>query len=85
MGPPGQLRLPAPSTRGEPCHEAPTVFLTRAQCLEFAVGKIGTVLGPDYAEVDSFPTRVRLPEYLVVVVAMAVWEYALYVRDLSPE
>ena len=32
------------------------------QCTEFAVGKIGRVLGPLFAEIDDFPTRVRLPE-----------------------
>jgi acyl transferase domain-containing protein/3-hydroxymyristoyl/3-hydroxydecanoyl-(acyl carrier protein) dehydratase len=33
-----------------------------AQCREFAVGKIANVLGPAFAEIDSFPTRVRLPD-----------------------
>jgi acyl transferase domain-containing protein/3-hydroxymyristoyl/3-hydroxydecanoyl-(acyl carrier protein) dehydratase len=32
------------------------------QCTEYAVGKIANVLGPQFAEVDSYPTRVRLPE-----------------------
>ena len=32
------------------------------QCTEYAVGKIGRVLGPLFAEIDDFPTRVRLPE-----------------------
>jgi len=36
--------------------------LTREQCFEFAIGKIGNALGPLFAEVDSFPTRVRLPD-----------------------
>jgi acyl transferase domain-containing protein/3-hydroxymyristoyl/3-hydroxydecanoyl-(acyl carrier protein) dehydratase len=35
---------------------------TFEQCTAFAVGKIGDVLGPMFAEVDSHPTRVRLPE-----------------------
>lgn len=33
----------------------------RALCLEFAQGKLSTVLGPTFAQVDTFPTRVRLP------------------------
>jgi acyl transferase domain-containing protein/3-hydroxymyristoyl/3-hydroxydecanoyl-(acyl carrier protein) dehydratase len=37
------------------------VALNRAQCLEFAVGSIARVLGPEYAPIDAFPTRVRLP------------------------
>ena len=36
--------------------------LDRAQCLEFAGGQIARVLGPRFAEVDTFPSRVRLPE-----------------------
>ena len=32
------------------------------QCTEYAVGKIANVLGSQFAEVDSYPTRVRLPE-----------------------
>ncbi|QEL14306.1 type I polyketide synthase [Limnoglobus roseus] len=36
--------------------------LTFEQCTTFAVGKIGDVLGPTFAEIDAHPTRVRLPE-----------------------
>ena len=36
--------------------------LNRSQCLEFAVGKISNVLGPKFAEVDTFPSRVKLPD-----------------------
>lgn len=52
-------------------HTTPTVVelptavprsLTLEQCNEFAVGKIGRVLGPLFAEIDEHPTRVRLPE-----------------------
>ncbi|HVK11752.1 MAG TPA: hypothetical protein VM597_23470, partial [Gemmataceae bacterium] len=32
------------------------------QCMEFARGRVGNVLGSVFAEVDSFPTRVRLPD-----------------------
>jgi PfaB family protein len=32
------------------------------QCQEFAVGSIARVLGPEFAEIDSHPTRVRLPD-----------------------
>lgn len=38
-----------------------SLFLDRDQCLEFAVGKIGQVLGPKFAPIDSYSTRVRLP------------------------
>jgi acyl transferase domain-containing protein/3-hydroxymyristoyl/3-hydroxydecanoyl-(acyl carrier protein) dehydratase len=42
--------------------------LNRSQCLEFAVGSIGAVLGPEYAVVDSLPTRVRLPDEPLMLV-----------------
>ncbi len=32
------------------------------QCMEFAIGKIGRVLGKKFLEVDEHPTRVRLPD-----------------------
>ena len=40
---------------------APASTLDRDACLEFAIGSIAKVLGPDFAPVDSHPTRVRLP------------------------
>jgi len=46
---------------GQAVSQAPGVFMDRAACLEFAVGKIGAVLGQDFAHVDAYPTRVRLP------------------------
>lgn len=45
-----------------------TPFLDRAQCLEFAVGSIAAVLGSDFAAVDAFPTRVRLPDEPLMLV-----------------
>ena len=44
-------------------HEAPSAApaLDRAQCMEFALGAIGNVLGPRFAPIDAYPTRVRLP------------------------
>ena len=42
----------------------PTVprALSFEPCCAFAVGHVGDVLGPLFAEADSFPTRVRLPD-----------------------
>ena len=42
--------------------------LDRARCLEFAVGRIGAVLGPEFAAVDAHPTRVRLPDEPLMLV-----------------
>src|SRR5205085_7458315 len=44
------------------------VLLNREQCLAFAVGKIAPVLGPEFAPVDEFPTRVRLPDEPLMLV-----------------
>jgi len=40
---------------------AAPVFMTREQCMEFAVGSIAKVLGERFAAADTYPTRVRLP------------------------
>ncbi len=42
--------------------------LDRDQCLEFAVGSIAKVLGPEFAPVDLHPTRVRLPDEPLMLV-----------------
>jgi acyl transferase domain-containing protein/3-hydroxymyristoyl/3-hydroxydecanoyl-(acyl carrier protein) dehydratase len=42
--------------------------LDRDQCLEFAIGSIARVLGPQFAEVDRYPTRVRLPDEPLMLV-----------------
>ena len=47
---------------------APARSLDRAACLEFARGLVGRVLGQKYAEADSFPTRVRLPDEPLMLV-----------------
>jgi 3-hydroxymyristoyl/3-hydroxydecanoyl-(acyl carrier protein) dehydratase len=40
----------------------------RALCLEFAIGSIARMLGPEFAEIDGFPTRVRLPDEPLMLV-----------------
>jgi acyl transferase domain-containing protein/3-hydroxymyristoyl/3-hydroxydecanoyl-(acyl carrier protein) dehydratase len=44
------------------------LFMDREQCLQFAIGSIGEVLGPEFAEVDRYPTRVRLPDEPLMLV-----------------
>ena len=34
----------------------------RDQCMEIAIGSIGNVLGSKFSDIDSYPTRVRLPD-----------------------
>jgi 3-hydroxymyristoyl/3-hydroxydecanoyl-(acyl carrier protein) dehydratase len=45
----------------------PPVF-NREMCMEFAVGSIAKMLGPEFAEVDTYPTRVRLPDEPLMLV-----------------
>ncbi len=46
----------------------PPRSLDREACLRFAVGTIGSVLGPDFDAVDAHPTRVRLPDEPLMLV-----------------
>ncbi|MBI5202959.1 MAG: type I polyketide synthase, partial [Elusimicrobia bacterium] len=57
----GSAPLPAAAPKQD-------VFMTREQCLEFAVGQIGKVLGEAFAHVDAHPTRVRLPDEPLMLV-----------------
>ena len=41
--------------------EPPAPFLDRKDCLEYAVGKAGKVLGESFDIIDTYPVRVRLP------------------------
>jgi len=43
-------------------------LFSRRQCLEFATGSVGSVLGPEFARVDSYPARVRLPDEPLMLV-----------------
>ncbi len=45
-----------------------SIAFTRDQCLEFATGSVANVLGPDFAAVDTHPTRVRLPSEPLMLV-----------------
>ncbi len=56
---PGQA---SPQVQGLP------VAFDRAMCLEFAVGSVAKVLGPEFAPVDRFPARVRLPDEPLMLV-----------------
>ncbi len=44
------------------------VAFTREQCMEFAIGKVGNVLGAMFADVDRYPVRVRLPDEPLMLV-----------------
>ena len=44
------------------------VAYDRTACLEFAVGSAETVLGPEFAALDRYPVRVRLPDEPLMLV-----------------
>jgi acyl transferase domain-containing protein/3-hydroxymyristoyl/3-hydroxydecanoyl-(acyl carrier protein) dehydratase len=54
------VQPPAPSLQ-------PPMF-NREMCMEFAIGSIASMLGPEFAEVDTYPTRVRLPDEPLMLV-----------------
>jgi acyl transferase domain-containing protein/3-hydroxymyristoyl/3-hydroxydecanoyl-(acyl carrier protein) dehydratase len=60
----GEALLPrAPGEAGVPRpRDGVPRSLTFEQCCTFAAGRIADVLGPRFAEIDAFPTRVRLPD-----------------------
>ncbi len=47
---------------------SPPRSLSRPECMEFAIGQIGRVLGQQFAEIDTHPTRVRLPDEPLMLV-----------------
>ena len=53
-------RLPGPP--------APPVAFSREQCLEFAIGSVGKVLGPAFDIIDTYKARVRLPHEPLMLV-----------------
>lgn len=56
---------------GEPDSNIPTapkVAFNRDLCMEFAIGSVASMLGPEFAEADNFPTRVRLPDSPLMLV-----------------
>lgn len=58
---------PAPAPASPSPSPRPCVF-DRQMCLEFAIGSVGRMLGPQFAGADSFPTRVRLPDEPLMLV-----------------
>ncbi|MFC1813812.1 beta-ketoacyl synthase N-terminal-like domain-containing protein [Thermodesulfobacteriota bacterium] len=52
---------PAPYTLPEPA-------FSREMCMEFAVGAVEKVLGPEFAVVDTYKARVRLPDEPLMLV-----------------
>ncbi len=50
-----------PAADISPAPAPPLPLLDRDMCMEFAIGKAGKVLGPQFDIIDTYPARVRLP------------------------
>ena len=60
---------PADSPLSDPAGKTDrSPVFSRQQCMEFAVGKVANVLGGDWAVVDTYPVRVRLPDEPLMLV-----------------
>jgi PfaB family protein len=64
----GLLGMPDIPTGTAPSPVFPVVAYDRSQCLEFAVGSAEAVLGPQFAALDQYPMRVRLPDEPLMLV-----------------
>ena len=64
----GELREARGAKNQSPAPDRQPPILGREMCMEFAIGSIARVLGPEFAEVDSYPTRVRLPDEPLMLV-----------------
>jgi acyl transferase domain-containing protein len=49
-------------------HQQTRIAFNREQCMEFAIGSVGKVLGPQFDIVDTFSARVRLPDEPLMLV-----------------
>jgi PfaB family protein len=56
-----QTMVPHPTPQGAPAY-------SREMCMEFATGSAARVLGPEFAVVDSYKARVRLPDEPLMLV-----------------
>jgi 3-hydroxymyristoyl/3-hydroxydecanoyl-(acyl carrier protein) dehydratase len=68
--------VPTPVAVQQPVAAVPVVLpepveavaFDREMCMEFAIGSVAKMLGPEFAAADSYPTRVRLPNEPLMLV-----------------
>ena len=60
--------LPNNMSAKQPPRDGPIPLFSREACMEFAVGSVARVLGPDFNIVDTYPVRVRLPDEPLMLV-----------------
>ena len=66
--PPSRTPDPSAAASRKTFQTAATVAYDRNMCMEFAVGSVARVLGPAFAEVDTYKVRVRLPDEPLMLV-----------------
>jgi 3-hydroxymyristoyl/3-hydroxydecanoyl-(acyl carrier protein) dehydratase len=67
--PPSKFESPAPHNPQSAIRNPQSnTFFSREACLEFAVGSVARVLGPEFAAVDTYEARVRLPDEPLMLV-----------------
>ncbi|MDD2502037.1 MAG: beta-ketoacyl synthase N-terminal-like domain-containing protein, partial [Geobacter sp.] len=52
----------------DPPEPSRNIAFNREMCMEFAIGSVGKMLGRQFDDADSFPTRVRLPNEPLMLV-----------------
>lgn len=57
-----------PALQNMPPPAGPREAFNRDMCLEFAIGSVAKILGPEYAVVDTYKARVRLPDEPLMLV-----------------
>ncbi|MFO8084206.1 MAG: beta-ketoacyl synthase N-terminal-like domain-containing protein [Desulfobacterales bacterium] len=60
--------FPIPEQRLKSESITPIPAYSRDMCMEFAIGSLARVLGPEFAEVDTYRARVRLPDEPLMLV-----------------
>ncbi len=65
---PDVAQAAVPPLSGMNAGPIPSLAFTREQCMEFAVGSVGNMLGPEFDIVDTFDARVRLPDEPLMLV-----------------
>ena len=60
--------LPAADDLGAHVTETAEIAFNREQCMEFAIGSVGKMLGPAFDIIDTYKARVRLPDEPLMLV-----------------
>ncbi len=64
----GGLETPGQVIGHTPSPQPRRVDFDRDACMEFAIGSVGKILGPQFNVIDTYPARVRLPDEPLMLV-----------------